>query len=154
MTAPTFRRMGVDDLPAVFAVRLSTVENAITAWELEEAYGITPASLAETMRSHVQGWLCEVDGAVVGFAMADRSNGEVQVVAVLPSHERRGIGRTLLAMVCDWLFAEGHAEIWLRANPDPGIRATGFYRALGWRATGQNMGEDQVLTLKRDDTAG
>jgi len=50
-----YRRMTVDDLPAVFSVRLSTIENAITMQELEEDYGITPESLAEAMGSHVSG---------------------------------------------------------------------------------------------------
>ena len=27
-------------------------------------------------------------------------------------------------------------QIWLRTDPDPGIRANGFYRRLGWRSFG------------------
>jgi GNAT superfamily N-acetyltransferase len=145
--------MRIDDLPAAFAVRLSTLENAITLEELEEDYGITPASLAKAMGGHVRGWLCEDRGEegeqAVGFAMGDRANGEVQVVALRPGYEGRGIGRRLLALVCDWLFAGGHAEIWLRANPDPAVRAHGFYRHLGWQATGARMGGDEVMTLSR-----
>ncbi len=147
----TFRPMTVADLPAVLTVRLSTRENAITLAELEEDYGITPESLAESMRSNVRGWLCADGDRVVGFAMGDRSNGEVQVVAVLPSREGRGIGKTLLRHVLNWLFASGHDEVWLRANPDPKIRATGFYRKLGWRTTGRMIGSDQVLTLTRTE---
>lgn len=47
----------------------------------------------------------------------------------------------------DWLFKEGYEEIWLLANPDPSIRATGFYRHLRWEATGTMRGYDQVLKL-------
>jgi GNAT superfamily N-acetyltransferase len=119
--------------------------------ELAEDYGITPESLAAAMETHVQGWLCEEGGRAVGFAMGDRSNGEVQVVAVLPSHEGRGIGKELLLAVQQWLFAEGHVEIWLRANPDPDVRATGFYRRLGWRRSGDIMGGDEVLRMRRED---
>ena len=148
----SFREMSTDDLPAAFRVRLSTIENAITMEELEEDYGITPESLALAMQSKVRGWLCEEDGEVIGFSMGDRSNGEVQVVAVLPAHEGRGIGKTLLAHVRDWLLTEGYDEIWLLANPDPHIRAAGFYKKLGWRATGVFKGEDEILRLGRDTT--
>ena len=149
----TYRPMTAADLPAVFAVRLATVENAVTLEELAEDYGITPESLAAAMETHVQGWLCEDGGRAVGFAMGDRSNGEVQVVAVLPGYEGRGIGRALLLEVQQWLFAQGHEEIWLGANPDPGVRASGFYRRLGWRRTGVMKGGDEVLRLSRADTA-
>ena len=143
----TYRQMDTGDLPAVFAVRLSTIENAITLEELEQDYGITPASLAVAMQSDVKGWLCEDDGKVVGFSMGDRSNGEVQVVAVLPGYEARGIGKTLLTQVQTWLQSEGHREIWLYANPDPDIRATGFYGKLGWRKTGVMRDDDEILKL-------
>jgi len=147
--ALTIREMTITDIPEAFAVRLSTVENAVTMGELEEDYGITPESLSAAMRSHVRGWLCEDSGRVVGFAMGDRSNGEVQVVAVLPDYEGRAIGNNLLDRVKAWLFSEGHEEIWLLANPDPGVRAHGFYRKLGWRATGSRKGDDEVMVLRR-----
>ncbi|MGF1594247.1 MAG: GNAT family N-acetyltransferase [Kiloniellaceae bacterium] len=143
----TYRRMTVDDVPAVLEVRFATVENAITLEELDADYGITPQTMAASLQADVRGWLCRHGDRAVGFAMADRANGEVQVVAVLPDYEGRGIGRTLLEQACDWLFAEGHDEIWLSANPDPDVRASGFYRRLGWRRSGVMKGDDEVLRL-------
>ena len=147
-----YREMTIDDLPATFAVRLSTVENAITMEELERDYAITPDSLAAAMAAQVRGWLCEEAGTVVGFAMGDGANGEVQVVAVRPEYEAKGIGKALLARVRDWLFLQGYREVWLRANPDPGIRAHGFYRRLGWRATGRMVGDDEIMVLRNAET--
>ncbi len=138
----------MDDLPAVFSVRLSTIENAITMSQLEEDYDITPKALAEAMNSHVRGWLCEDSGKVVGFSMGDRSRGEVQVVAVLPEYEGKDIGKNLLNRVQNWLFSEGHKEIWLCANPDRKTRAYGFYRKLGWQATGRMLGDNEVLAIR------
>ena len=140
--------MNPDDLPAVFSVRLSTIENAIAMQELEEDYDVTPKSLTEAMNSHVSGWLCEDSEAVVGFSMGDRLNGEVQVVAVLPEYEGNGIGKSLLTKVQKWLFSAGHEEIWLGANPDPTLRAYGFYRKLGWKATGRLKGDDEIMVLR------
>jgi ribosomal protein S18 acetylase RimI-like enzyme len=99
------------------------------------------------MAGVVRGWLVEDEGSVVAFAMGDRSNGEVQVVAVHPGYEGRGYGKAVLAAVVDWLVAEGHAEVWLYAARDPAVRATGFYRRLGWTPTGEVKGSDEVLSL-------
>ena len=144
----SFRKMRARDLPAVFELRVSTRENAVTMEELEHDYGITPASLAEAMAADVKGWLCEEQGLVVGFAMGDRSNGEVQVVAVRPGYEGKGIGKRLLGLVQTWLHEQGHQEIWLLSNPDSGVRAHGFYRKLGWQPTGERQGYDEVLRRK------
>lgn len=70
-------------------------------------------------------------------------------MAVLPDYEDRGIGKTVLASVRDWLFGQGHEEIWLLANPDPKVRAHAFYRKLGWRATGEIRHGDEVMVLER-----
>src|SRR3546814_4111253 len=48
-----------------------------------------------------------------------------------------------------WLFAAGHHEIWLRANRDAGVRASGFYERLDWRRSGVMKGGDEVLQIGR-----
>ena len=45
-------------------------------------------------------------------------------------------------------LGRGSWEIWLRANPDPKTRAHGFYRKLGWRATGRVIGDDEIMVLR------
>jgi ribosomal protein S18 acetylase RimI-like enzyme len=131
-----YREMNIYDLPEVFLVRLSTRENNVTITELEEDYGITPESVAEAMKTNVKGWVCEVSKKVVGFSMGNRTTGEVEVIAVLPDYEGRDIGKKLLSLAQEWLFASGQKEIWLYSNPDPDTRAYGFYRRLGWKSTG------------------
>lgn len=145
----TFRQMRAEDVPAALAVRLSTRENAVTLDELEEDYGVTPQSMADELRSDAGGWICEDAGELVGFSIGNGLNGEIAVVAVAPEHECRGIGKTVLVHTQNWLFSLGYEEIWLLANPDSNIRATGFYEKLGWRATGAMKGHDQVLKLRK-----
>jgi len=142
-----YRAMTVDDIAATLEMRTTTVENAITLERLERDYGVTVASLTEAMADAMRGWLCEFEGQVVGFAMADGTTGEVSVVAVRPGYEGLGIGRRLLGQAVDWLTAQGCARIWLAANPDPAVRASGFYHKLGWRPTGETRGEDMILAL-------
>jgi GNAT superfamily N-acetyltransferase len=147
--ALTFREMTVADIGPCLEMRYTTVENAITPGRLERQYGVTVESLAATLGPDLRGWLCEADGQVVGFTMADRTDGEIEVLAVRPGYEGLGVGRSLLELGRDWLFAEGWERIWLAATPDPDLRASGFYRALGWRPAGERVGDDEKLVLDR-----
>ena len=146
--------MNVDDLPAVFDVRASTVENAISIEQLESKHGITPASLTLEMQDKAAGWLCEADDQVVGFCMGGRSNGEITVLAVRPEAEGHGIGARLLEATGQWLFDEGHEQIWLTSNPDPGVRAHGFYRSQGWQPDRRVIRKDEVLVLDKAGNPG
>ncbi len=144
------REMSAADLPEVFTVRVSTVENTVTMEELEEYYELTPESLAEAMKDNAKGWVYEIDRKIVGFAMGDANSGEMTVLAVLPDFEGRGIGKQLLRKVQDWLFDLGHDELWLVTTPDPSYRAYGLYLSQGWHATGEMIDEDvEKFVLRR-----
>ncbi len=142
----TFREARPSDIPGMFSVRGRTRENAFSAGDLA-ALGITPQSAAQAMRQgRTRTWLCHDGAAPVGFCSGDAASGEVLVVAVLPQYENRGIGRALLQAVVEALAAAGQPQPWLAASPDPGSRAYGFYRALGWRPTGERDERgDQIL---------
>ena len=142
------RKLVAADIPAIFAVRVSTTENAITAEQLSHL-GITPASTEEAIRNNLKGWVAEVDGEVVGFVMGDKDTGEVTVLALRPEAEGRGIGRELMQRVAEWLFAEGHAELWLLTGAIPSFRAYGFYQAIGWRPTGERVDANEKFIMRR-----
>ena len=128
---PRYREIGPDDMGSIFDVRVRTWHNPDGAAEMA-AMGITQESVRELMAGSYRGWIAEADGEVVGFAMGNRANGEMWVIAVLEEFENRGIGRALLGRVEDWLVAEGCEELWLTTDPDENYRAVGFYRRLGW----------------------
>lgn len=57
-------------------------------------------------------------------------------------------GKTLLSLVVEWLYSFNPARVWLGASPNPDTRAYGFYRALGWRPTGETDARgDEILVL-------
>ncbi len=93
--------------------------------------------------------MCMHDTRLVGFCTGDVRSGEILVLAVLPDYEGHGVGKRLLARVVDYLQKAGAKRIWLAASADPTVRAHGFYRALGWRPTGQRLadGDDEILEL-------
>jgi ribosomal protein S18 acetylase RimI-like enzyme len=112
-------------------VRTATDENRLTLEELA-ALGITKATVQEKLLGSFKGWLCEDEGKVVGFAMGDKTLGEMWVIAVLASYTRQGIGSQLLTRVETWLFSMGCPEIWLTTDIDQRLRAYSFYRKHGW----------------------
>jgi len=127
----TFRDIAATDVPALFYVRTRTRENRYTLEELQER-GITPESVAERLASSYRGWLCTHADQVVAFCMADRSTGELWVIAVLPGYEGLGIGSKLMSLAEEWLWASGCTRAWLTTDVDPSLRAYGFYRQRGW----------------------
>jgi ribosomal protein S18 acetylase RimI-like enzyme len=111
--------------------------------------GITEESWrADTVSGRLPGYVGCAGGDIVGYCFGDRDTGEVVVLAILPEHEGRGLGRTLLSLMVKRLAAAGHTRLFLEAAIDPKTRAHGFYRHLGWRATGRQVGRgDEVLEL-------
>ena len=145
-----YRRAIPNDLPACIGVRGRTRDNPLSA-EYLASLGVTPESWSPLMeRQQIQGFVAESASEIVGFCFGDQRSGEVLVLAVLPDFEGEGVGRRLLSLITEILFAYGHHELWLAASPHPDVRAHGFYRRLGWtwRAETDAIG-DQILYLGR-----
>jgi ribosomal protein S18 acetylase RimI-like enzyme len=149
--AMEFREITSGDIPDLFAVRIATRENALSHDELA-ALGITEGSVRGMMETTHRGWLCAVDGGVVGFAMGNGKTGEMWVVAVLPEFEGRGIGAELMTLVEDWLRSLGWEELWLTTDVDTALRAYGFYRKLGW--TDSEIKDGLRYMKKQNDSRG
>ena len=146
-----FREISKSDIDEILRIRVSTKENHFSMGDLAEV-GVTRESVAHWLDGTVNGWLCEVSDRPVGFAMADSKTAEVIVVACYPEFENIGIGKKLMLKLHDWLWSFEHEEIWLWSNPDPSIRAHGFYRKLGYRATGETKGNNEMLKLRKTES--
>lgn len=144
----TFRETRLTDIEGLFEVRAATRENSVSRDALARL-GITADSVAAGLSGgRTKGWVCEHGSRVVGFCTGDLATGEVLVLAVLPQYEDLGIGRKLLSLVVGQLSAARARRVWLAASSDPAVRSYGFYRALGWRATGERTGSgDEILVL-------
>lgn len=124
------------DIPAIFDVRTSVVENHLDLAQLAER-GVTPESLADTLDSaQSRTWVVEDLQGVCGFATADSASGTVSALFVAPTAERRGYGRALLEAAEQWLFGRGWQTISLQTGEEPDNRAHAFYRAGGWVLVG------------------
>lgn len=135
------------DVETLFDIRTDVRENQMTR-EALASIGVTPESVAQMLRTDSGGWLAEVDGRPVAFAMADGTRGTVFALFVRRGYEGRGLGRALLAKAAAWLFARGCDEVWLTTGADaPGANA--FYRRVGWREDGVAENGEIRYTLRR-----
>jgi ribosomal protein S18 acetylase RimI-like enzyme len=106
-----------------------------------------PPTRADWLR-RIKFWECVDESLVVGHCWGDIATGEIVSLGVRKDYEAQGIGRKLLSLVVARLRAEGAQRIWLVAPATPVLRAFGFYRALGWRPTGERReGDSEVLEL-------
>ena len=137
-----------EDAAECVDVRARTRQNAASE-EWLRSIGITSESWGENIRSGaLPGHVCTVNGKVVGFCFGARETGEIEVVAVLPDFENRGIGRELLGRTSIELAEHGLTRVFLGCSPDPASRSYGFYRRLGWRSTGTfDQYGDEILEI-------
>lgn len=142
-----------EDIEATIELRGRTRENPVSRARLE-SLGITNNSIAASFESgECKGFVCELDAKIVGFCNGDATTGEVLVLAVDPEHEGQGIGSSLLNEMVEWLRSQGWSKLWLAADPNPEVRAHGFYRSQGWCSTDKvdDHGDERLeLDLLKD----
>lgn len=127
MSDATLREARRDDIPRMYRVRLAVTENRLTS-------EVSEADYVPAIESTGRGWVVEVGGRVVGFAVGNATDGNVWALFVDPAHERQGHGRRLHDAMVAWLFSRGLKRLWL--TTDPNARARGFYERAGWRRVG------------------
>ena len=149
-----FRTAAARDIASCIEIRGRTRENAFPVRRLAEL-GITEASWSTHIRQgELVGFVAEEEAALVGYCFGDAAAGEIVVLALLPAHEALGLGRHLLNMTVDHLKSLGHSRLFLGCSDDTSHRSYGFYRHLGWLATGvRDRFGDEVLELETPDLA-
>jgi len=133
-----------DDIPAMHGVRLAVRENA-----LRDPARVQPADYATLLTGAGRGLVAIVDGALVGFGIADAASRNLWALFVAPGFEGRGIGRRLHDELLDWLFGQGPEPAWLTTAP--GTRAEQFYTVAGWQVAGAEPNGDLRLEFHRFD---
>ena len=106
-------------------IRLSVTEN-----RLRDPSRITPQMYLAYLDRLGKSWVCEADGVIAGFAAADKTDGSIWALFIDPAHEGKGIGKRLLALMAEYLFALGYEKIVLSTSAD--TRADTFYASQGW----------------------
>ena len=100
-----------NDLPGLFRVRHAVSENRLFLLTMPDD------QLIEALETTGRGWVIELDGVVVAFAIGDALTGTISALFVDPPHRGHGYGRRLHDTVVEWLWSQGHDRVWLNAQP-------------------------------------
>lgn len=123
-----FREAKKNDISQIQIVRNSVKENTLSDPNL-----VTDKDCEVFMFERGRGWVCEIGGNIVGFAIADLVESNIWALFLDPKYEKIGIGRKLHDMMLDWYFLQKDT-VWL--GTAPGARAELFYEKSGWRKVG------------------
>jgi len=126
-----FREAGIHDIPQIQMVRNAVKENRLSDPAL-----VSDRDCEEFLTERGKGWVCEIDGRIVGFAIADLKEHNIWALFLHPDFEKQGIGKTLHGMMLDWYFQQTQQTVWL--GTAPGTRAEAFYRKAGWQEKGMH----------------
>jgi GNAT superfamily N-acetyltransferase len=93
------------DLSDLTRVRYAISENHLSSLSIPEDQVI------EALETTGRGWVIELDGVVVAFAIGDALTGSIWALCVDPPHRGHGYGRRLHDTVVEWLWSQGHDPI-------------------------------------------
>jgi GNAT superfamily N-acetyltransferase len=126
-----FREALISDIQQIQIVRNSVKENVLSNPAL-----VTDEDCIDFITIRGKGWVCEIDGEVVGFSIADMKEKNIWALFVHPDHEAKGIGSRLHKEMLDWYFSRTNDNVWLGTAPN--TRAEQFYRKQGWKEIGMH----------------
>lgn len=145
------RVASVNDVETLFEIRCSVVENHQSREELA-TLGVTVESVRAMIASSdyittIAEVSTDAENRPVGLTMAQISEAYIFACFVRPGFEGRGIGRALMEAAETGLRQAGVRRAWLSTGPEPGLRAPGFYRHLGWIDDG-HLDDGQIRFIK------
>ena len=124
-----FREAQIADIPQIQLVRHSVKENTLSDPAL-----VTDEDCARFLTVKGKGWVCEINGQIIGFSIVDLENNNIWALFLRPEFEKQGIGKKLHDTMLDWYFTRTRDKVWLETSPS--TRAETFYRRAGWMETG------------------
>jgi GNAT superfamily N-acetyltransferase len=143
-----YRKAVPEDAPECLSVRGQTRENSFSVEQLK-AIGVTVDTWREGIKDgSLPGYVCEFEGAIIGYCFGSPETGEIVVLVVLGDHEGQGIGRRMLNTMVEDFKKLGHKRLFLGCSSNPEVRSYGFYRHEGWKSAGTvDSANDEVLEL-------
>ena len=126
-----YREAQLTDIGQMQVVRNSVKENMLSDPAL-----VPDKDVEDYITRRGKGWVCEIDGNIVGFSIADLHDHNIWALFMHPDFEARGIGKELHRLMLDWYFSQTRETVWLGTAPNS--RAEKFYRMQGWKEVGMH----------------
>lgn len=124
-----FREATIEDIAQMQVVRHAVKENTLSDPNL-----VPDKDVAFYITQKGKGWVCEINGTIVGFAIADLQEHSIWALFVDPEFDKKGIGKKLHQLMLDWYFSKTKQTLSLGTSPK--TRAEEFYKRQGWTAVG------------------
>lgn len=139
-----FRTAELSDIKQMQIVRHLVKENTLSNPDL-----VPDKDVAYYITEKGKGWICEVDGQVVGFSIVDLEEKSVWALFVDPDFAEKGIGKELHRLMLDWYFRQTTDTVVLGTAPN--TRAERFYSLQGWRSVGSYTNGETKFELSYTD---
>lgn len=114
--------------------RLRLIRNTVSENALSDPGRITSKDYEEYLTIKGKGWVCEMDGEIIGFSIVSIEENNVWALFLKKEFEGKQIGSRLHDIMLQWYFDQTRETIWL--STAPGTRAEKLYRRKGWIASG------------------
>lgn len=100
------------------------------------------------LNNPIAGWVACIDAKPIAFALADREDGRLLIIAVVQEASGKGLARELMRQAEAWLFSHGWNEIKLTLPDEGHEHALEFFLHLGWA---HSQADGEGLRLKKSN---
>ena len=129
--------------------QIQVVRNLVKENRLSDPALVPDSDVEDYLTRRGRGWVCEIDGQIVGFAIADLIDNNIWALFIHPDFERMGIGKKLHNEMMNWYFTKTDKTVWLGTSPK--TRAELFYRKAGWKEVGVHGKGEIKFEMKKGE---
>ena len=129
--------------------QIQVVRNLVKENRLSDPALVPDSDVEDYITRRGKGWVCEINGQVVGFAIADLVDNNIWALFIHPGFEKLGIGKKLHDKMMNWYFSQTDKTVWLGTSPK--TRAELFYRKAGWKEVGVHGKGEIKFGMTKDE---
>lgn len=129
--------------------QIQVVRNLVKENRLSDPALVPDSDVEDYITRRGKGWVCEIDGEIVGFAIADLVDNNIWALFIHPGFEGIGIGKKLHEEMLNWYFSQADKTVWLGTSPK--TRAELFYRKAGWKEVGVHGKGEIKFEMTKDE---
>jgi len=129
--------------------QIQVVRNLVKENRLSDPALVPDRDVEDYLIRRGKGWVCEINGKVVGFAIADLVENNIWALFIHPDFERIGIGKKLHDEMLNWYFSQTDTALWLGTAPK--TSAEMFYRKAGWKEVGIHGKGEIKFEMTKDE---
>ena len=129
--------------------QIQVVRNLVKENRLSDPALVPDSDVQDYISRRGRGWVCEINGQIVGFAIADLVDNNIWALFIHPDFEKLGIGKRLHDEMMNWYFSQTDKTVWLGTSPK--TRAEFFYRKAGWKEAGIHGKGEIKFEMTKDE---